>query len=95
MKAFGLGASSLSLYKMGSKWAPAAMTPFTEDEKISKGPGPLKNWTRSATSRHRINRDSETGLRTEKQVNARRRSSDDKGNHSESRELFKPNRIQP
>ncbi|MDP4123245.1 MAG: DUF3390 domain-containing protein, partial [Bacillota bacterium] len=45
MKAFGLGASSLSLYKMGSKWAPAAMTPFTEDEKISKGPGPLKNWT--------------------------------------------------
>ncbi|MDO3659703.1 MULTISPECIES: lactate utilization iron-sulfur protein LutB [Bacillus] len=45
MKAFGLGASSLPLYKMGSKWAPAAMTPFTEDEKISKGPGPLKSWT--------------------------------------------------
>nr|WGD69927.1 DUF3390 domain-containing protein [Bacillus subtilis] len=36
MKAFGLGASSLSLYKMGSKWALTAMTPFTEDEKISK-----------------------------------------------------------
>ncbi len=39
MKAFGLGSSSPSLYKMGSKWAPAAMTPFTEDDKISKGPG--------------------------------------------------------
>ncbi|MGE1218542.1 lactate utilisation protein LutB domain-containing protein, partial [Bacillus toyonensis] len=37
--------SSPSLYKMGSKWAPAAMTPFTEDDKISKGPGPLKEWT--------------------------------------------------
>ena len=36
MKAFGLGSSSPSLYKMGSKWAPAAMTPFTEDDKISK-----------------------------------------------------------
>lgn len=45
MKAFGLGSSSKSLYKLGSKWAPAAMTPFTEDEKISKGPGPLKEWT--------------------------------------------------
>jgi L-lactate dehydrogenase complex protein LldF len=45
MKAFGLGSSSPSLYKMGSKWAPAAMTPFTEDDKISKGPGPLKEWT--------------------------------------------------
>jgi L-lactate utilization protein LutB len=30
MKAFGLGSSSPSLYKMGSKWAPAAMTPFTD-----------------------------------------------------------------
>jgi L-lactate dehydrogenase complex protein LldF len=45
MKAFGLGASSSSLYKIGSKIAPAAMTPFTTGEKISKGPGPLKAWT--------------------------------------------------
>ncbi|TYR79796.1 iron-sulfur cluster-binding protein [Priestia megaterium] len=45
MKAFGLGAASASLYKMGSKVAPAAMNPFTAGDKISKGPGPLKAWT--------------------------------------------------
>ncbi|MGU9502583.1 MULTISPECIES: LutB/LldF family L-lactate oxidation iron-sulfur protein [Bacillus] len=45
MKAFGLGTSAPSLYKMGSKLAPAAMKPFNEDGKITKGPGPLKQWT--------------------------------------------------
>ncbi|WP_409290277.1 LutB/LldF family L-lactate oxidation iron-sulfur protein [Peribacillus sp. SCS-37] len=45
MKAFGLGAASPSLYKLGSKIAPAAMNPFTVGDKISKGPGPLKAWT--------------------------------------------------
>ncbi|MFN2744346.1 MULTISPECIES: LutB/LldF family L-lactate oxidation iron-sulfur protein [Bacillus] len=45
MKAFGLGTSTPSLYKMGSKWAPAAMKPFQEGENITKGPGPLKQWT--------------------------------------------------
>ena len=45
MKAFGLGAASPVLYKMGSKMAPAAMNPFTTGEKISKGVGPLKAWT--------------------------------------------------
>ncbi|MBY0120939.1 LutB/LldF family L-lactate oxidation iron-sulfur protein [Bacillus sp. S/N-304-OC-R1] len=45
MKAFGLGAASPSLYKIGSKIAPAAMNPFTVGEKITKGPGPLKAWT--------------------------------------------------
>ncbi|MCF7616526.1 LutB/LldF family L-lactate oxidation iron-sulfur protein [Bacillus sonorensis] len=45
MKAFGLGASTPALYKMGSKWAPAAMKPFQQGEKITKGPGPLKQWT--------------------------------------------------
>ncbi|KAA6450715.1 LutB/LldF family L-lactate oxidation iron-sulfur protein [Bacillus swezeyi] len=45
MKAFGLGTSTPSLYKMGSKWAPAAMKPFKDGEKITKGPGPLKQWT--------------------------------------------------
>lgn len=45
MKAFGLGAASPALYKIGSKMAPAAMTPFTVGEKISKGPGPMKAWT--------------------------------------------------
>lgn len=45
MKAFGLGAASSSLYKIGSKIAPTAMNPFTIGDKISKGPGPLKAWT--------------------------------------------------
>lgn len=45
MKAFGLGAASPSLYKLGSKFAPAAMNPFTVGDKITKGPGPLKAWT--------------------------------------------------
>ncbi|MEH7525619.1 LutB/LldF family L-lactate oxidation iron-sulfur protein [Bacillus sp. JJ1503] len=45
MKAFGLGAASPALYKIGSKVAPAAMNPFTIGDKISKGPGPLKAWT--------------------------------------------------
>lgn len=47
MKAFGLGTSAPSLYKMGSKLAPAAMKPFTEGEKMTKGPGPLKQWTQT------------------------------------------------
>ncbi|MDE3838255.1 iron-sulfur cluster-binding protein [Bacillus methanolicus] len=45
MKAFGFGSSSLSLYKIGSKIAPTVMNLFTTEDKISKGPGPLKAWT--------------------------------------------------
>lgn len=45
MKAFGLGAASPALYKIGSKMAPAVLSPFTHEEKISKGPRPLKAWT--------------------------------------------------
>lgn len=45
MKAFGIGASSNPLYAAGSKMASSAMKPFTKDETISKGPGPLKAWT--------------------------------------------------
>jgi L-lactate dehydrogenase complex protein LldF len=47
MKAFGLGAASPMLYKLGSKIAPTAMNPFTVGEKISNGPGPMKAWTES------------------------------------------------
>lgn len=45
MKAFGLGAASPMLYKLGSKMAPSALNPLTKDGVISKGPGPLKAWT--------------------------------------------------
>jgi L-lactate dehydrogenase complex protein LldF len=45
MKTFGLGAASSFFYKLGSKVAPSALTPFTNDDRISKGPGPLKAWT--------------------------------------------------
>lgn len=45
MKAFGLGATSSMLYKFSSKMAPSMMNPFTQNQAISKGPGPLKAWT--------------------------------------------------
>ncbi|ARJ38539.1 iron-sulfur cluster-binding protein [Sporosarcina sp. P21c] len=45
MKAFGIGASSNPLYSMGSKVASTAMKPLTKNDRISKGPGPLKDWT--------------------------------------------------
>ncbi|WP_249476418.1 lactate utilisation protein LutB domain-containing protein, partial [Bacillus altitudinis] len=47
MKAFRLGTSSPFLYQFGSKVAPNALAPFTSDDRISKGPGPLKAWTES------------------------------------------------
>jgi L-lactate dehydrogenase complex protein LldF len=47
MKAFGLGAASSSLYTVGAKVVPAALTPFMSGSSISKGPGPLKAWTES------------------------------------------------
>lgn len=47
MQAFGMGTSSQSIYKFGSKVASTVMKPFTKDEKITKGPGLLKNWTAS------------------------------------------------
>nr|WP_245349979.1 LutB/LldF family L-lactate oxidation iron-sulfur protein [Cytobacillus eiseniae] len=46
MKAFGLGAASPTLYKLGSKIAPSAMQPFVVKGVISTGPGPLKEWTK-------------------------------------------------
>jgi len=45
MKAFGMGAASPALFKMGTKIAPTAMSPFKSGDTISKGPGPLKAWT--------------------------------------------------
>ncbi|PTX54983.1 L-lactate dehydrogenase complex protein LldF [Melghirimyces profundicolus] len=45
MKAFEWVASTPSLYNMGSKAASLAMSPFTKEGNISKGPGPLKPWT--------------------------------------------------
>ncbi len=45
MKAFSMGTASPAMYNIGSKLAPAALGVFSKDEKISKGPGPLKNWT--------------------------------------------------
>ncbi len=45
MKAFGFGASSPSLYQMGSKLAPMLTKPITHGDKITKGVGMLKEWT--------------------------------------------------
>lgn len=45
MKAFRVGANSPSLFKMATRMAPKASSPFIEGDVITKGPGPLKAWT--------------------------------------------------
>lgn len=45
MKGFQLAASSPSLYKTGTKSASSVMAPFTKENNIQKGPGPMKPWT--------------------------------------------------
>lgn len=45
MKGYQLAASSPSLYKAGTKSASTVMAPFTQDNSIHKGPGPMKPWT--------------------------------------------------
>lgn len=47
MKAFEKGVGSPTLYKMGTKTAPYLVKPFVSDDKIKKGPGPVKEWTQS------------------------------------------------
>ena len=63
MKAFGLGAASSGLYDFGSKIASTAAKPFLKNEKITKGPGPLKAWTESVIFQHRTKSALETGLK--------------------------------
>ncbi|WP_164215257.1 LutB/LldF family L-lactate oxidation iron-sulfur protein [Virgibacillus sp. YIM 98842] len=46
MKAFGIGTSTPSLFKMATKGAPVFAKPFVKEDSISKGPGPMKLWTR-------------------------------------------------
>ena len=45
MSIFGMGSSSSGMYKFGSKVASSALKPLTKGDHISKGVGPLKNWT--------------------------------------------------
>ncbi|MFT8316956.1 MAG: LutB/LldF family L-lactate oxidation iron-sulfur protein [Sporolactobacillus sp.] len=45
MKAFGIGAKSPFLFKVGMKMAPIILKPLVHDGAISKGPGPIKPWT--------------------------------------------------
>ena len=47
MHGFAIATGSSQLYKMGTKVAPYAAAPFVKDDKITKGPGPLKDWTDS------------------------------------------------
>lgn len=72
MKGFGIGAGHASLYKAGTKMAKPMLKPFTKEETISKGPGPLKEWTAirdfPAPSKERFrdwfkNREKEAGSR--------------------------------
>ncbi|WKA54395.1 LutB/LldF family L-lactate oxidation iron-sulfur protein [Planococcus shixiaomingii] len=45
MKAFGIGASTPSLFQGAVKGMPAIMKPFVKNDSISSGPGPMKLWT--------------------------------------------------
>ncbi|MFD1037359.1 LutB/LldF family L-lactate oxidation iron-sulfur protein [Virgibacillus byunsanensis] len=45
MKAFGIGASTPSLFQIAVKGAPTFLKPFVKDGKVTKGPGPMKPWT--------------------------------------------------
>ena len=45
MKAFGMGEGSPTLYKLGSKLAPMAMSRYTSEGTIKTGPAALKAWT--------------------------------------------------
>lgn len=45
MKGYAKWASSPAAYKLSSKMARTALKPWTKDEKITNGPGPLKGWT--------------------------------------------------
>ncbi|MFZ3579717.1 LutB/LldF family L-lactate oxidation iron-sulfur protein [Virgibacillus sp. DJP39] len=47
MKGFGMVASTNTLYKIAMKSAPILTTPFMKEGSISKGSGPLKDWTNS------------------------------------------------
>lgn len=47
MKGFAKWASSPAAYKMSSIIARPALKPWTKDETIKNGPGPLKGWTNS------------------------------------------------
>ncbi|MCW4644113.1 LutB/LldF family L-lactate oxidation iron-sulfur protein [Bacillus safensis] len=45
MKMFGVGASTPGVYQFGTKAAPVLMNRMASNGQISKGIGPLKNWT--------------------------------------------------
>lgn len=47
MKAFRMGTATPSMYNVGTKLAPKIMKPLSNEGKIDKGVGPLKNWTDS------------------------------------------------
>lgn len=46
MKGFAKWASTPAAYRMSQRLAKVALKPWTKDEMISKGPGPLKAWTK-------------------------------------------------
>lgn len=47
MKGYAKWASNPAAYKMSTKMARTALKPWTQDETITNGPGPLKGWTNS------------------------------------------------
>jgi|SRR5690625_3343983 len=47
MEGYAMWAANPAAYKLSSKMARMALKPWTKDEAIKKGPGPLKGWTES------------------------------------------------
>ncbi|MCM3741828.1 LutB/LldF family L-lactate oxidation iron-sulfur protein [Oceanobacillus luteolus] len=47
MKGFAKWSSSPAVYKLSTKMARLALNPWTKDDIIGNGPGPLKDWTNS------------------------------------------------
>ena len=47
MKGYAKWSSSPAAYKLSTKMARLAMKPWTKDDTIENGPGPLKDWTTS------------------------------------------------
>src|SRR5699024_4567986 len=56
MEGYAMWAANPAAYKLSSKMARMALKPWTKDEAIKKGPGPLTGWTESrdfpAPSKH-------------------------------------------
>jgi L-lactate dehydrogenase complex protein LldF len=81
MKTFGIGASSPSLFEIATKSLPILAKPLVKDDKISKGPGPIKEWTKVKD----LPAPGKDNFRTWFKEHTKGGRNDDKRNHSSER----------